>query len=192
MSANASAPSTSDDVLKVVIYSDDRLVRNQIKLALGRKIASDLPEIEITEFATADALLRALDKEKFDAAVFDAEARPGGMGVSHQMRDEIADCPPVVLLIARAADAWMATWSRAESISRIPSIRSGCPTTWRTWCATPAPAARTRFRRPWWSLASVAVTRSRTSRHIPARRLRPRVNPDACARPGSTGIMWQI
>ena len=120
MSANASAPSTSDDVLKVVIYSDDRLVRNQIKLALGRKIASDLPEIEITEFATADALLRALDKEKFDAAVFDAEARPGGMGVSHQMRDEIADCPPVVLLIARAADAWMATWSRAESISPYP------------------------------------------------------------------------
>ena len=115
MSANASAPSTSDDVLKVVIYSDDRLVRNQIKLALGRKIASDLPEIEITEFATADALLRALDKEKFDAAVFDAEARPGGMGVSHQMRDEIADCPPVVLLIARMADAWLATWSRAEA-----------------------------------------------------------------------------
>ena len=43
MSANASAPSTSDDVLKVAIYSDDRLVRNQIKLALGSKIASDLP-----------------------------------------------------------------------------------------------------------------------------------------------------
>ena len=36
------------------------------------------------------------------------------------MRDEIADCPPVVLLIARAADAWMATWSRAESISPYP------------------------------------------------------------------------
>ncbi|WP_341729008.1 response regulator [Brooklawnia sp.] len=120
MSANASAPSTSDDVLKVVIYSDDRLVREQIKLALGRKIASDLPEVEITEFATADALLKTLDKEKFDAAVFDGEARPGGMGVSHQMRDEIPGCPPVVLLIARAADAWMATWSRAEGISPYP------------------------------------------------------------------------
>ncbi|NLA29005.1 MAG: response regulator transcription factor [Propionibacterium sp.] len=120
MSANASAPFTSDDVLRVVIYSDNRLVREQIKLALGRKIASDLPELEITEFATPDAMLKVIEKETFDAAVFDAEARPGGMGISHQMRDEIPNCPPVVLLIARAADAWMATWSRAEGISPYP------------------------------------------------------------------------
>ncbi|WIY81685.1 response regulator [Propionimicrobium sp. PCR01-08-3] len=120
MGASASTPTTSDDVLKVIIYSDDRLVREQMRLALGRKIAADLPEVEISEFATPAAMFKRLDAEKFDIALLDAEARPGGMGVSHQMRDEIPDCPPVLLLIARAADAWMATWSRAEGVSPYP------------------------------------------------------------------------
>ncbi|NLH70205.1 MAG: response regulator [Brooklawnia sp.] len=111
---------TTSEVLKVIIYSSDRLVREQIRLALGRKIASDLPEVEVTEFATAPAMIKALDHEHFDVAVFDGEARPGGMGLSHQIKDEIPDSPPVVLLIARAADAWMATWSRAEGVSPYP------------------------------------------------------------------------
>ena len=80
---------SASDVLKVVIYSSDRLVREQIRLALGRKIASDLPELDITEFATGPALIKALDNGQFDVAVFDAEARPGGMGLSHQIKDEI-------------------------------------------------------------------------------------------------------
>ncbi|MGB3956210.1 MAG: response regulator [Brooklawnia sp.] len=111
---------SASDVLKVVIYSSDRLVREQIRLALGRKIASDLPELDITEFATGPALIKALDNGQFDVAVFDAEARPGGMGLSHQIKDEIPGAPPIVLLIARAADAWLATWSRAEGISPYP------------------------------------------------------------------------
>lgn len=117
MSADAQ---TTPDVLKVIVYSSDRVVREQIKLALGRKIAADLPEVVISEFATIPAALRTLDAESFDVAVFDGEAVPGGMGLSHQIKDEIPDAPPVVMLIARAADAWLATWSRAEAISPYP------------------------------------------------------------------------
>lgn len=106
--------------LKVIVYSSNRLVREQVKLALGRKIAADLPEVVISEFATPDAAMRALDSEYFDVAVFDGEAVPGGMGLSHQMKDEVPSAPPVVMLIARAADAWLATWSRAESMSPYP------------------------------------------------------------------------
>lgn len=106
--------------LKVIVYSSNRLVREQIKMALGRKIASDLPEVVISEFATPDAAMRALDAEAFDVAVFDGEAVPGGMGLAHQMKDEVPAAPPVVMLIARAADAWLATWSRAESMSPYP------------------------------------------------------------------------
>lgn len=120
MSASASAPTTSDDVLRVIIYSSDRLVREQIKLALGRKIAADLPEVKISEFATQSAVMQTLDNELFDVAVFDGEAVPGGMGLAHQMKDEVPGAPPVVMLIARAADAWLATWSRAEAVSPYP------------------------------------------------------------------------
>lgn len=113
------AQSTSD-LLKVIIYSSDRVVREQIKLALGRKIASDLPQVQITEFATPPAAIAAMDEEYFDVAVFDGEAVPGGMGLSHQIKDEVPGAPPVVMLIARAADAWLATWSRAEAVSPYP------------------------------------------------------------------------
>lgn len=110
----------TNDHLKVVVYSDDRTVREQIRLALGRRVASDLPEVEITEFATYAAAVVGLTKQRFDVAVFDGEAVPGGMGLSHQMKDEIVDAPPVVLLVARMADAWLATWSQADAVSPYP------------------------------------------------------------------------
>lgn len=110
----------STDTLKIIVYSDDRTVREQIRLALGRKIASDLPQIEIFEFATYAAALKSLDETTYDGAVFDGEAVPGGMGLTHQMKEEIASAPPVVLLIARMADAWLAAWSKAEAISAYP------------------------------------------------------------------------
>jgi hypothetical protein len=37
------------------------------------------------------------------------------MGVCRQIKDEIFDCPPVLLLIGRPQDAWLASWSRAEA-----------------------------------------------------------------------------
>lgn len=117
MSAEAQATS---DVLKVIVYSSDRMVREQIKVALGRKVAADLPEVVISEFATIPAAMRALDTESFDVGVFDGEAVPGGMGLSFQVKDEIPDAPPVVMLIARAADTWLAAWSRAEAVSPYP------------------------------------------------------------------------
>ena len=44
--------------------------------------------------------------------VLDGEAQPaGGMGVCRQAKDEIYDCPPVLLIIGRADDGWLATWS---------------------------------------------------------------------------------
>ena len=47
--------------VKVLVFSDDRTVRESVRLALGRKVASDLPDIEVLEVATQGALLRTLD-----------------------------------------------------------------------------------------------------------------------------------
>ncbi|SER47824.1 hypothetical protein SAMN05443377_10156 [Propionibacterium cyclohexanicum] len=116
-----SDPARDEQPVKVIVYSDDRTVRAAVRLALGRKVASDLPPLEVTEFATQPALMAAVDREHFDLAVMDAEAVPaGGMGVAHQLKDEVADPPAVVLLVARTADAWLAAWSNAEAISPYP------------------------------------------------------------------------
>ncbi len=112
---------TGQQTALVALYSDDRLVRAQVRAALGTKVADDLPELEYEEFATPAAVIAALDERDFDLAIFDAEAVPmGGMGLAHQIKDEMAVPLPVILLVARPADAWLAAWSRADEISPYP------------------------------------------------------------------------
>ncbi|MCL1841856.1 MAG: response regulator [Propionibacteriaceae bacterium] len=105
----------------VALYSDDRIVRQQVRLALGQKVAADLPDLEFFEFATPAALVAGLGERDFDLAILDGEAVPeGGMGLAHQIKDESAFPVPIILLVARAADAWLAAWSRADGISSYP------------------------------------------------------------------------
>ncbi len=110
------------DRLRILLFSDDRTTREEVRLTLGRKVARDLPEVEVFEVATGPALLRTLDQStNYDLIILDGEAQPhGGMGLGHQIKDEYANCPPVLLLVARLADAWLATWSRAEAIAPFP------------------------------------------------------------------------
>ena len=107
--------------MKVVVYSHDADVRAQIKLAIGRRPAMDVPEAEIIEVATEPALFRLLGAGGADVMVLDGEAQPaGGMGVCRQAKDEIYNCPPVLLVIARADDGWLATWSQADAVTTHP------------------------------------------------------------------------
>ena len=102
--------------MKVVVYSHDADTRARIRLAIGRRPAPDVPEAEVIEVATHPALIRLLDAGGADVMVLDGEAQPaGGMGVSRQAKDEIYNCPPALLVIGRADDRWLATWSRAEA-----------------------------------------------------------------------------
>jgi DNA-binding response OmpR family regulator len=107
--------------MKVVVYSHDADTRAEIKLAIGTRPAPDVPAAEIIEVATVAALFRLLDARGADVMVLDGEAQPaGGMGVSRQAKDEIYNCPPVLLIIARADDGWLATWSKADAVVSHP------------------------------------------------------------------------
>lgn len=112
----------SEAPVKVLLFSDDRIVRESVRLALGRKVASDLPEIEVSEVATQGALLRTLDAgTQYTLMIFDGNAQPsGGFGMAYQVKDEYVNCPPVLLLVSREADAWLATWARAEAVAPFP------------------------------------------------------------------------
>ncbi|MFT3889285.1 MAG: response regulator [Arachnia sp.] len=112
----------SDTPVKVLVYSDDRTVREQIRLTLGRRVAADLPEIEVFEVATQPAVLRTLDAgTEYALLMLDGNAQPsGGFGLAHQIKEEYADAPPVLLLVTREADAWLASWSRADAVAAYP------------------------------------------------------------------------
>jgi DNA-binding response OmpR family regulator len=105
----------------VLVYSDDSNTREQVRLATGRRPAPDVPLVEFVECATPGAVVKELDRGGIDVCVLDGEAVPmGGMGLCRQIKDEVFDCPPVLLLMGRPQDAWLATWSRAESAVTLP------------------------------------------------------------------------
>lgn len=116
-----SAEQASEAAATVLVYSDDRTVREQIRLALGASVAADLPRVRVVECATPRAVVRAVDAGGIDTAVLDGEAVPaGGMGICRQLKDEIAFCPPVLIVVGRMDDAWLATWSRADAVVAHP------------------------------------------------------------------------
>ncbi|KIF70242.1 chemotaxis protein CheY [Streptomyces sp. AcH 505] len=105
----------------VLVYSDNANTREQVRLAAGRRPAADVPPVKFLECATLHAVLKELDKGGIDVCVLDGETVPaGGMGVCRQIKDEIFNCPPVLLLMGRPQDAWLATWSRAEAAVTLP------------------------------------------------------------------------
>ncbi len=145
----------------MLVYSDDVNTRQQVILALGRRPHPDLPELEYVEVATEPVVIQNMDAGGIDLAILDGEAVPaGGMGIAKQLKDEIYQCPPVLVLTGRPQDAWLATWSRAEAAVPAP--------------ARPGPAGRGRG-----LAAALARPRHVTSRMTatPGPRCSPRWSP---------------
>jgi DNA-binding response OmpR family regulator len=113
--------SSSRKPLKVLLYSDDQNTREQVRLALGPTPHPDLPPLEYVEVATEPMVIAHMDAGGVDLAILDGEAVPaGGMGIARQLKDEIYNCPPLLVLIGRQQDAWLATWSRADAAVLYP------------------------------------------------------------------------
>lgn len=117
MTTNTGSPAR----LRVLVYSDDADVRQQVVLGLGTRLHPDLPPLEYVEVATEPVVWQQLDAGGIDLAILDGEAAPaGGMGIARQMKDEIYQAPPALVLLGRPQDNWLATWSRAEAAVAHP------------------------------------------------------------------------
>lgn len=104
-----------------MVYSDDQTVRNSVRSALGRKPAEYISDVDIFEVATEPAVIKAIDSNAFDLIILDGEAAPaGGMGIARQLQDEVFNCPPVLVILGRPADRWLATWSGANAVISHP------------------------------------------------------------------------
>ena len=113
----AQGPAETDEpTMTLLVYSDDVDTRERVKTAVGRRPAADVPRVRWVECATGPGVVAALDEGGIDVAILDGEAAPtGGMGIARQAKDEIYQCPPIVVLTGRVEDAWLAAWSRAEA-----------------------------------------------------------------------------
>lgn len=118
--ASAPGPERPDPV-QVLLYSDDSATRAEVMLTVGRRAAADLPPVAWTEVATHAAVVSAAESGRFDLLVLDGEAaKAGGLGVCRQLKSEVYECPPVIVIIARPQDAWLAAWSEADAVLSAP------------------------------------------------------------------------
>jgi DNA-binding response OmpR family regulator len=105
----------------VLVYSDDPDVRERVEIALGSRPAADLDPVEFIAVSDGPAVIDTVDHGEADLCILDGEAAPsGGMGLSRQIHNEISDPPPVVLLVGRRDDRWLASWSMADAIVTHP------------------------------------------------------------------------
>lgn len=99
----------------VLLYSDDPRVRDRMRLAIGPRPARDL-EVEFVESDSYEQTVRLVDEYDVDLMVLDGEATPaGGLGIARQIKDELEDCPPTCVVIARAADRWLAAYAAVDA-----------------------------------------------------------------------------
>ena len=132
----------STQTWKVLVFSHRPEVREAITGAVGRRPAPDLGRVEYVEVGTVADVLYHVDSGAIDLAILDGEAQPtGGMGLSRQLKNEITNCPPIVIAVRRKDDRWLATWSQADAVIVHPLdplaaaetvaevLRSGAPVT---------------------------------------------------------------
>lgn len=134
--------------LKILVYSDNARTRDQVRGALGKRVHPDLPELEYLDVATAPVVVGTLDEGGIDLAILDGEATPvGGLGLAKQLKDEVAHCPPILVLTGRPTTRGWPTgheprrpfhtrstrsaWARPSPACCAPSRRNQPETRWQ-------------------------------------------------------------
>ncbi|BCB78928.1 hypothetical protein GCM10022251_43580 [Phytohabitans flavus] len=105
----------TDRTYTVLLYSDDPQVRDRMRLAIGPRPAADL-SVEFVEASDYAECVRLVDDYEIDLMVLDGEATPGGgIGIARQIKDDREDAPPTCVVIARAADRWLAAYAEVDA-----------------------------------------------------------------------------
>jgi DNA-binding response OmpR family regulator len=118
---SALTPATEPTGSTVLLYSDNPDVRAAMRGAIGAAPAPDVTGVTFVEAGSGLTFRQAVDGGGIDLVVIDGEARPeGGFGLAKQIKDELDDCPPTLILMARQGDAWLASWALADGTLPLP------------------------------------------------------------------------
>ena len=106
--------------MRILLVTTDRRISLSVTTAL-----LGLPDLDILEVRTPQRALQQLDDVGgFALVIADADTAPtGGFALSREVKARVRmgrDVPPVLLLIARQDDKWLAEWSEADAFIRKP------------------------------------------------------------------------
>lgn len=112
----AGTASSAPHQVTILLFSDNYETRDAVRAAVGRRPARDVEVIGWQECATGPAVVTEVEQGSFDLLILDGESAPvGGLGLTRQLKNEVFDCPPVLVLTGRPQDGWLAAWSQAEA-----------------------------------------------------------------------------
>ena len=107
--------SASPRTYLILLYSDKDAVRDRIRQAIGTRPGRGVT-VNFMDASTYDECIKIVDKYDISLLVLDGEAQPaGGLGIARQLRDEVDDCPPICVVIARTADRWLAAYAKVDA-----------------------------------------------------------------------------
>ncbi len=110
-----SEPTVTNQSYTVLLYSDKPEVRDRIRQAIGVRPAAGMT-VTYEDAATYDDCIALVDHTEIDLLILDGEAQPaGGIGIARQLRDEVDNCPPICVVIARTADRWLAAYAKVDA-----------------------------------------------------------------------------
>ena len=119
--AAATSKVIAEGTATVLLFSDSAERRLAVRRAVGRRASKGTPFINWIEVATADVLFERCAEGGLDLLIADGEtAKVGGFSVAREVKDRFFDAPPVLLLIAREQDAWLAAWTGADAVVPFP------------------------------------------------------------------------
>lgn len=103
---------SAQDTMNVIIYSDDKTVRQSIIDAVGVRPGKGLPRIAWKQTATAHAFQQEIHDNEYAVAVVDGETtKISGLVAAKTVGYEEDNIPVFVALIARPQDEWLANFS---------------------------------------------------------------------------------
>lgn len=105
----------------VLVYATEEVVRDQIRMAIGRSPAAGVDDVIYVIAEDAPTAIAEVDAGAIDLLVLDGEAWPtGGLGLCRQLKNEVVPCPPTIVLIGRRDDRWLGQWSQADAVLMHP------------------------------------------------------------------------
>jgi DNA-binding response OmpR family regulator len=107
-------------VIKVLLVASDERVRDRLKLALER-LEVNGEEIDFIEVSDGNAAVAVAEARHPDLVVVEVGVTPyGAFGITRDIKASPETACPVIIVLERPQDEWLARWSGADALVNRP------------------------------------------------------------------------
>jgi DNA-binding response OmpR family regulator len=107
-------------VIKVLLVASDQRVRERLRLALERLEVTG-EEVDFLEVSDGNQALAVAEASHPDLAVVEVGVTPyGAFGLARDIKAAPVQSCPVIIVLERPQDEWLARWSGADAMVNRP------------------------------------------------------------------------